>query len=497
MNYSYQKLLMLGWLFLSCWAVAPAQNSPSANDAAERIKLVLVDNASTFRMNAEKNEYVNTLSITQPDGDYNLTASLLRGGDNHITFHRVDNELNDSTFARINLKAVPIEIAAATIGTATLYTDNPPSYNQAISLSAPWTATNCYMQTNGTAYISSTGSITYTVPAGYENATIAVYIYAGSNYRGGYYAVNNTVISVTSTGWKRHVIKGVNSGDIITIRGAQQTSSGYGLYDSPDILQIDMDLVPPVLPSMSVTPLISHKSGDNWTSETALANATVYHPNDQIDLSGCVVEDRFDVSTSTNSHSTHYNYHAELDANVLWPESAGTSDFYASVDYSKGDGSDLATCQYIGENNWKHNGYLAYYTPSSLPCMYIPYYAELMYTMPASFMGNTVNVTVTADTGQYGSGNLVVNGVNHAFAVGETYTWTVNVAAGGTILFTALDGDSYTGDISKIVISSGNGSALNAPAAQPKAQVLKMNNRDKVISLDKRDFITRELTIID
>jgi len=166
MSFTLKKLLMPSWLILSCWAIALGQNLPAGNDATERFKLVLEDNASTFDKNQEKNLYTNTLSLTQPEGSYKFTAGLLSNGDNHIVFHRVDDELNDSPIARINLQAVITQEEYATINSATLYTENPPSSAQSISLNAPWTATGCYLQTNGSTYITQSGSITYTVPAG-------------------------------------------------------------------------------------------------------------------------------------------------------------------------------------------------------------------------------------------------------------------------------------------------------------------------------------------
>jgi len=303
---------------------------------------------------------------------------------------------------------------------------------------------------------------------------------------------------VTSTGWKGRVITGVNSDDVITIRGAQQSSTGsYAYYDSPDILAIDIDYVPPLLPTISVTPSVSYMTDGAWTAQAPVGNAAIYHPNDVIDLGDCTVTDAFEVSTSLNNHSTHYNYHAQVDANVQWPESGSSTDFYASVDFSKGDGSDLATCEYTGVNNWKNNGFLSYYTPSSLPCAYIRSYAELAYVMPASFMGTTVNVTVTSDSGQDGAGNLVVNGVSHTFVAGESYTWTVDVAAGGYIMFTALEGDSYTCDISKIVISSGNGSASNAPTSKPTVATMSVHKDKRDANINKRDIAAGKMKIMD
>ena len=75
---------------------------------------------------------------------------------------------------------------------------------------------------------------------------------------------------------------------------------------------------------------------------------------------------------------------------------------------------------------------------------------NVLYTMPNDFAGNSVNVTIIADTGTYGNGSMMVNGVSHTFVAGETYTWTVPVCANGTILFACIPTDPYSVDVSKI-----------------------------------------------
>jgi hypothetical protein len=76
---------------------------------------------------------------------------------------------------------------------------------------------------------------------------------------------------------------------------------------------------------------------------------------------------------------------------------------------------------------------------------------------------------------------MYVNGVLHTFTAGETYTWTVPVSANGTIEFNANATDYFTNtysiDFTQIVISSGNGSSMNAPAqAISKPMTLKYKN---------------------
>ena len=78
-----------------------------------------------------------------------------------------------------------------------------------------------------------------------------------------------------------------------------------------------------------------------------------------------------------------------------------------------------------------------------------------------------VNVTVTSSTGEDGAGELYVNGIGHTFTSGETFIWSIPVAANGVIEFKGnVIGDftnSYSIDFTRIVITSGNGSTMNAP----------------------------------
>ena len=82
--------------------------------------------------------------------------------------------------------------------------------------------------------------------------------------------------------------------------------------------------------------------------------------------------------------------------------------------------------------------------------------------MPASFMGKSVNVTMTSRTGSDGAGEMYVNGVLHNFSAGDTYTWTIPVTAGGAIEFRGI-ATTFSIDFTKIVISSGNGAPTGAP----------------------------------
>lgn len=91
-------------LLVAGWAPALAQGVATSTPI-QRLKLELVDNRSTFDINEQINAYTNTLRISQPDGDYKLTAGLLKQGDNYITLTRTDDTGATADVARINLSA--------------------------------------------------------------------------------------------------------------------------------------------------------------------------------------------------------------------------------------------------------------------------------------------------------------------------------------------------------------------------------------------------------
>ena len=462
-----KHLLMFAMLCSSGWTFA--QTSP-----AERISLTLEDNRSTYTTSGERNNYVNTLRLNQPSGDNKLTAGMLNDGDNNIVFHRIDDLGNDTEFARINLNTQVTEAEMEVIGGIS-FSSNPPSSQTTITqamLPDNWgtDGSNLIWQTNGYAYISGVGGLTYTIPAGYSDATIMFYIVVGSDARGGYwiYNLNNegwTVAATASAGYgSTIVVGGVNSGDVISFYGATRSTSGYSTYQSPDIDGMYVITLPEsYLPTIDVTPTVSYRDGTNWSAPTAVGQSQSYAPNDDVDLYGLgLVRDEFYDETDQNNHSAYYNYKVTFDGNIDLPTGSSTGlDFYASADFSACTTSNPASATMTGYNGWTFNESSAY-SSSGIISVYIQYYGDIIFTMPSNFMGNSVSVTVTSSTGEDGAGILYVNDVLHTFTAGETYTWTVPVSANGTIEFKS-DGQTYSVDISRIVISSGNGSALNAP----------------------------------
>ena len=483
-----KHLLMFAMLCSSGWTFA--QTSP-----AERLSLTLEDNRSNYTTAGERNNYVNTLRLNQPSGDNKLTAGMLNDGDNYIVFHRIDDQGNDSTFARVNLNAQVTEAEMEVIDGMN-FSSNPPSSQTTITqamLPDNWgtNGSNLIWQTNGYAYISGQGGLTYSVPAGYDNAIIQLVIYVGSNVRNGYFSTNyndagwsvNTTQVSAGGGYVVKTFTGVNTGDVISIYGAQASGSSYYLSQSPDIDDIYFREVPKTLAaSIEITPTISRWQSNDWGAETSFGNSATYSPNDLIDLYNLgEVSDIFYAETSENAHSDYYNYKVTFGGNIDLPSGGSTGlDFYASADFTAATSSSPTTSTFNGPNNWTFLS-ANIYSPSAGKCCYILSYGSILYTMPSSFMGNSVNVTMTSSTGTDGAGPMYVNGVLHTFTAGETYTWSVPVSANGTIEFKANAADDYTNsysiDFTQIVISSGNGSSMNAPAqAISKPMTLKYKN---------------------
>jgi len=270
---------------------------------------------------------------------------------------------------------------------------------------------------------------------------------------------------------------------VISFYGAKPSSSSYSLYQSPDIDGFYVLTLPDsYLPTIDVTPTVSYWDGTNWSAPTAVGQSQSYVPNDAIDLYALgSVSDEFYAETDQNSHSAYYNYKVTFDGNIDMPTGDATGlDFYSSADFSACTTSNPASATMVGYNGWTFNESYAY-SSNSIISVYIQYYGDILFTMPENFMGTSVNVTVTSSTGNDGAGSLYVNDVLHTFTAGETYTWTVPVSANGTIEFKANATDDFTNtysiDFTQIVISSGNGSSMNAPAqAISKPMTLKYKN---------------------
>ncbi|MBQ9556952.1 MAG: hypothetical protein IJV05_12095 [Muribaculaceae bacterium] len=469
-------LLILSLLASVGWISATAQSS-SATSVSERIALSLVDNKCTYSIDEEKNYYENTLGLKQPTGDNKLTAGMLKEGDNHIVFHRSDGLGNSVDIARINLASV-ITRQPVYAGQIDFYGDgsnlpsSPITMTQAM-LPSDWNTdgSNLVMQTNGYAYITGKGGLTFTVPAGFDNGTLQLVVTTGENKRDGYfsYCLNNGswyILSTEVTAGETLVIgnfTGINSGDVISLYGGQKNGDSYYSTQSPDIKMIGFNKIPKsLIPTVTVSPAISQWNGTAWSDETVL-EGTTYSVNDLIDLEGLgTITDSFSDITADNSHPSGYSYMADYDANVIIPSSSTSGiDFYASADFTAATTANASSALISGANNWTFYG-AKIYSPSAGRCCYMMYYGAIMYTMPSNFMGNSVNVSITTNNGDDGAGDLYVNGQVHTFTAGETYTWTVPVRANGAIELKCVSAD-FSIDFTKIVISSGNGAALGMP----------------------------------
>lgn len=494
-----KHLLMFAVFIMSVWNITQARPD-NETTPGQRIQISVADNKSVYTTVGERNDYENLLRLSQPDGQYQLTAGMLNDGDNYIMFHRTDELGGDTTFARLNLNNEVNYPETEYLGILNFYGDGSshPSSNITLTnndLPANWSTdgSGLIWQTSGYGTINSSTGLSFTVPDGYSNVNMQLIVYVGSNVRGSYFGYNYNsggwyVTSQVSAGgaYVLRTFSGVNSGDVIQIYGGEASGSSYYLSQSPDIALIAFAVVPSSLvPTMTVTPTLSYKTNGVWGAEAAVpgVSATTYNVNDTINLYGLgTVRDTFHVSTAENAHSSYYNYQVNMEANIVLPSGSATGlDFYASVDFTAATGSDPLTSAFTGPNNWS---FLAtnVYSPSAGRCAYMLYYGSMLYLMPESFMGNSVSVSITTSNSDDGAGDIYVNGVLHTFAAGETYTWTVPVCAGGAIEFKPDTSANYSPDFTTVVIRSGNGSALNAPA-QGKPKYSAKRNTGNVLDM--------------
>ena len=466
------------------WANALAQESPTVTPA-QRLNLELINNVSRYNIDEQQNEYTNTFQLTQPT-DYKLTAGMLKQGDNYITLHRYDDEANDIPFARINLSATTTTPQSEVIDMLDFYQDGEGAHSGSVTLTqadlgtdSNWgtNGTNLIWQASGYAYISGAGGFTFTVPAGYSDAKMQFIIYNGTDARGGYWAYNlndegwRVAARATAQNSSSFVITGLNSGDVISLYGVN--SSQTNLYQSPDIELIGVVRLPnSYVPTIEVTPTLSNwdQNNNDWGTPSSLGGSTTYTPNDAIDLPSLGnVTDQFAEQTDNNGHSDYYNYKADLDANVIIPTNGETGlDFYASADFTACTTTNPSSGTLTGHNGWSFNGASAYMDDNNGIWAYIAFYGAIIFQMPETFLGNNVTVTVTSGPNLDNSDNnytgiLYVNDVLYTFTGSGTNSWTVPVSAGGIIEF-KTDGQTYSTDIASIVISSGNGNAMSAPA---------------------------------
>lgn len=463
--------LLTGVLSALLWGNAHAQEQLSLAQA-QRLQLTLEDNESTFNLGQQVNEYRNVLRLSQSGSDYKLTAGLLSQGDNFITITRQgDTETAPTELARVNLNANIVKREMVELSDLTL---TSTSVNQ-----SGWSANG--LKSSWPGYYIASGNnnhLTYTIPAGYDDGIIILYIYT---YQAGYFKINGTsgYAQTKENSWNQYVLSELNSGDKIRIQGCYNNGSNA---NSPRFNRVVVQWAPATLvPTISVTPTLSLKNGNGWGAPTSLGSMRAYQPNDYIDVDAMNVSitDAFTASTADNSHPTQYSYMADAPVNIDWTSADMGGNYYASIDFTLGDGDDVATAQRIGPDNWEYQ-LEYYYTPTdvNIHSFIMDGISDLIYTMPPTFAGRAVNVTVNSITGSWGAGNVVVNGVKKTFTAGSSQTWSVPVSANGTIRFQLASGDNYTCGITKIVIQSGNGTAQNAPQGVPASSRGIMSGRE-------------------
>lgn len=484
--------LLTGMLISACWMSTLGQETPTI-EPLQRLRLTLVDNESDFSPVDMQNTYKNTLRLSQPEGDCKFSAGLLKQGDNYITITRQGNsETQAAEVARVNLQADIVKREDAQLSYLEL---TSTTVNQ-----DGWTYRGIGRTgTNGNYryYIQSgdNNHLTYTIPAGYEKGTIMLYI---ATYTAGYFKINGTQQSqTTANAWNQYFLTDLGSGDQIKIQGCN--SSG-GNANSPNIGAIYVFWYPKtIVPSISITPLLSMKQGDNWGTATTLGTTVNYQPNDLLDFDGTHIDivDEFIASIDGNQLTSSYGYLASLDANIDWTTADMTGDFYASIDFTAGDGESLSTAERVGPDNWEYQ-LTIYYTPSDpgVHALFLDETADFIYTMPNNFASNTVNVTVTSITGSYGSGNVVVNGENHNFTAGSSHTWTLPVSANGVVRLQMAENDNYTCGITKVVIQSGSGNGTaKAPQSQPAVSRLQRADKPTLLNDNGLKVISKSLSI--
>ena len=500
-----RHLLMSTLLFITGWTMVQAQSNGSPS---QRIALTLVDNKSTYVIEDEENHYENTLRLGQPDGPFVLTAGMLNDGDNAIILHRTDDQGGDAECAKINLTTTVTRPESKYAGIIFNGSNIPSSDRTLTTADLPdkWSTDGSHLvwQTSGSATITGKGGLVFTVPEEWDNGTIRLWVKVGTNVQGGYFSYNyndegwkilsGTQVSANES-YTIRTFSGVKSGDVISIYGGQKNSNGtsYSSTQSPDIDRIGFYYYPATLiPTIEVNSTISYKEGETWGTASAIGSAKTYSPNDTIDLYGLgEITDVFTVSTADNGHPEYYGYKATCDANVEFPASGSSSgDFYASVDFTTATTSDPVTSAFTGlsSDSWHFYG-TAITTVNDSKCFFIQYYGSMSFTVPNSFIGNSVTVSITTINDEKGARDVYVNGILHTFSAGETYSWNIPATANSTIEIMP-NGSIASAYMSHIEITGGNGSSLNAPRFIQDSVNDTMQNVESVIEEVNNDSET-------
>ncbi len=299
---------------------------------------------SDFDIDTEFNYYRNFMSLGNQNGTNGLTTARIDRGENvlHLFRYDYDNPTNETEAATLqfthtgdqvnweityndqqyypkhtggeskyylttmkiptsgsftvgtNGGSVSYDTTYVAIDSISFYDDYSGSTGYFTVNEGNWAtpSSGMYMNSSGFAYITSSGYLQYTVPAGYSNATIALNIYVGSvSSSGGYLfcgvngSSSGTVVR-TSTANQYYTLwaEGVSSGDYIRIYGAQATTTGYSIAQSPNMAI-----------AYVFNQVVTEISGEDAA----------------IDVSGIQFVDQFRASTADDTHPYRYGYRLE------------------------------------------------------------------------------------------------------------------------------------------------------------------------------------------
>ena len=496
-----------GLLFILCsvllsvccvQALAQAGYSPD-----KRLELSLVDNKSTYDIESESNHYINTLRISQPGGPFQLTADMLNAGDNIITIIRTDDMGGSVECIRLNLRTVFNATMVTITPVATFYRNGAWTAEQAVGnviTCLPNQVLDLSTITLDDDFTAPTAGNSH--PSQYEysaqmdaniilpDPSIPVILTPDSDidlgaetsaevWVSGYYLSQPATLTTTGPFTitpTSLTADQVNNGSTVTVTFTGSTHSGTGTLTissgrATSTVALNHRSASPVI---IATPTTVNISGSAISGTFAVSGS---------DLAGDITitgDANFTVSPSTitmadamagnvtvtvtpksgiTAMTTGSITLTSPDAEPVTVQVTYDPPFYASIDFSKCTSSDATTAEIVGYNGWTLTN-VGIYQPGNV-CAYLSRSNSFTYTMPSSFTGNRVYVTVTSDTGSDGAGTLLVNNVSHTFTSGSSYTWTVNASAGGNITFAAPSNSSWSVDMSKIVISAIDPSSTN------------------------------------
>lgn len=517
----YSLLLATGWtnVFAQGSSLTPAQ----------RLKLTLVENRSTFNIDDQVNNYENTLRLDQPDGTYKLTAGMLNEGDNFIVISRKANtEAEAKDVARINLNAVISGTSITVTPAKSFYNDNEWSAEEAIGQARTYGPDDLLDLSLELTDIFSVMTDENTHPSQYEYAASLeaniilpdpskpVIVTPDSDIDmgdvstvnvlvSGYYLTADATITMTgdfSVSPSSLTADQVNAGYtvVVTYTGSGHSGTGTMTITSGSVtrtVNIAYRSAPPVIIANPTTVTINAPatSGTFTVRGTDLAGPITINGGTYFNVSPSSIsmEDAMAGNVTVTITPKSGIYTATTGTiTISSPEAQSVTiqvtympAFYASIDFSQCTSSDPTSAEIIGPNGWTLTN-VHIYQPGNI-CGYLSQNTSFTYTMPNTFTGNSVYVTVTSDTGSDGAGQLSVNNTSHTFTSGSSYTWAITVSAGGTITFSAPR-RNYSVDFSKIVISETNPNSLNAPKQgnAPHAVSRTGISKDEITKLQKK-----------